>query len=1377
MADGSDNVWNGTVSVSVKDDERINITEQKEYVVKLSTSNNAIVKTVKLIVIPQKVLNISYNHYSQQSGSEDSIGVSSISTSVLKPDTNGILAINLFPNFAAYEKIEISGIGDDGSYVLLQQMIKVGESFKNAPLGYSSERNNELLTIYPTQSLRNDGGMIYVRTKLLANVNDGVNFPILVRVYQKDGTVLDATCVIVSETVNKAEISFKDGSKEAVIVRGGTLEFNVIVNEDEELGNIELSDYNTSVTTQLKDGDTLNYYYNRNNYEIINGKKVYKITLSAGVNAEIDDDGYVRIQTEMIRIINKKEERAYDYANVRIVDFVVEKIEISGAARDVNVFESYVGLDRTLKFNITLSKVPTTAEISGDIKNGVDRIKAAQEHFLTNFTLDGFTFKNESYEQYQINMGKGNNILLNLYDANSNPVYVDGKVVNNEYFTFKDENVSATSVTVLGSKVGTTKMLLKFDYLLPETTNALTYSYEFSIKTIIYQDEDTPIQINTTEEFLQYMNAQSTQSGEKESYILMNDIYLENFTPIASTDLIASLDGNNKVITIKNFNTSNADQTLNLALFNTVSDGTTLKNLTVNLFELEDIIVDESVTTDVNVAGLFINNEGIIYNCEVVCLDLNSNGTTPTYVDGNGIRVYFNKNAKAQPKQDGTSVVIAGFGINNQAEGKITNSRVGSESFKRVVDQETSINITSKHFNIVGQGEMAGFVANNKGLISASAFTNAKISNFASSDAATAGFVLNNEINAKILSSYARGYQSAEEVGLYSYSNGGISANGISAGFVYKNYAEISDCYAKINLTETGMTSSRLVSGFVYQNNNGGVISRCYAASNINSSENDLTTRKMPFSGVDQWDNSTQNGEFNNCYYIVIDYDTESILEEQYSSGAYAMSAAQLAQDDFYGFNFNLNSDYDGVWRFENGSPELISANHVAISVRYLVENYNGVVGARIFPYVEGYEYGSIINPIIIKSADEFNRAFGKTNNANINDSTAIKQNYDSSSSNAFGNYRLVADIDFDETTNVGSVKITSANMALTTKNDAEVSGIFDGNGFILKNVDISSNQNDQSLGLFSAITDGAIFKNVNITVRQVGNTDKSQVGVVCGKLLNSAIINVNVAPVDSTGDNRSEVVGANIVGGVVGLVQGASRLSNLTSSISVTSSYSTSKNYSNSSLDFKELGYSGGIAGIVDISYNSLSSAQVNKLYVHGKDVVVSGYNVGGIFGYMGSGTTAEDILFEVSGAIGDFNQQLVTTGNVLGGIVGINYGSISEARMEHEKDVQLQIENSLGGYYSSTASKIGHTGLFVKSDKSNVEVDYAGGLIGKMMAGDLENCYSKVDIVLPEAKFAGGIIGYNESNGQFLQIYAFNDVDAKDVGGIIGKNNGNPT
>ena len=624
------NVFRGTIYISVQDSERINVTERKEYSIKLSTSNNDVIKTVKLTVIPQKVVNIAYNHYSQKEGSGESITINPISTSVLKPGVNGILAINLFPNFAAYEKIEISGLGDNGKYVLLQQMFKDEQVFKVANYGYSSERNNELLTIYPTSKLRSDGGMIYVRTKLSEDVKDGEYFPILIKVYQKDGKILPATCTIVSETVNKADIAFEDGSKEAVLVRGDTVKFYVTVNEDEELGSVTLTNYNSSSTQ----GDFLNL--NRGNYTIENGKKVYEITISAGVNAEINDDGVVQIETVMNRFINGKYEHAYDYATVRIVDFVVEKIGISGAPRDVDVFESYVGLEKTLKFDITLSKIPTATSTNSAITDGIARIRTAQENFLSDFT-----YESNAGGRYEINKGKGNNILLNLFDANGNPVYVNGVVVNNEYFTFKDK--SATSVKVLGTKAGTTNMSLKFNYLLPGTTEELTYSYNFKIQTKIYQDEDTPIQINTAEEFLYYMNATTTQSGEAESYILMNDIYLENLTPIANTNLIASLDGNNKIITIKSFNGVVNNGSLNIALFNTISEGTTLKNLTINLFELEDIIIDEQTTSRVNIAVLFIYNYGIVYNCEVACLDLKSsdnelvewqNYTKPTSADG-----------------------------------------------------------------------------------------------------------------------------------------------------------------------------------------------------------------------------------------------------------------------------------------------------------------------------------------------------------------------------------------------------------------------------------------------------------------------------------------------------------------------------------------------------------------------------------------------------------------------------------------------------------------------------------------------------------------------------------------------------------------------
>ena len=106
------------------------------------------------------------------------------------------------------------------------------------------------------------------------------------------------------------------------MVRGDTVKFYVTVNENEELGNVTLTNYDNSTI----EGDFLNF--NRGNYTIENGKKVYTITISAGVNAEINGDGIVQIETVMNRFINGKYEHAYDYATVRIVDFVVEKIVV-----------------------------------------------------------------------------------------------------------------------------------------------------------------------------------------------------------------------------------------------------------------------------------------------------------------------------------------------------------------------------------------------------------------------------------------------------------------------------------------------------------------------------------------------------------------------------------------------------------------------------------------------------------------------------------------------------------------------------------------------------------------------------------------------------------------------------------------------------------------------------------------------------------------------------------------------------------------------------------------------------------------------------------------------------------------------------------------
>lgn len=155
----------------------------------------------------------------------------------------------------------------------------------------------------------------------------------------------------------------------------------------------------------------------------------------------------------------------------------------------------------------------------------------------------------------------------------------------------------------------------------------------------------------------------------------------------------------------------------------------------------------------------------------------------------------------------------------------------------------------------------------------------------------------------------------------------------------------------------------------------------------------------MPFSGNNARGDSMQLGKFTNCYYYVQNYDTETLLEEKYSTGAYAILASLVDSDLLYGFAYTsdskelIGSAVDGIWRYVNGEITLTSANEIAISVRYLIENYNGQEGARRFPYVTNYEYGSSKNPIIIRTADEFNRAFGQETGLKENAYYAISQN------------------------------------------------------------------------------------------------------------------------------------------------------------------------------------------------------------------------------------------------------------------------------------------------------------------------------------------------------------------------------------------------
>ncbi len=1428
------------VFISVKSDVRKTISTTRQFAIKIYDEDKKVVSVLNLTLIPQEVVSISNSHYAANNEVESGFSINTTPTSVLRPGKNGLLAINLYPEYAAYSKIEIeSAIINDNYYVLFEQMVaKEQNNYQNASgiIGYSSERDTNKLTIYYSDQLANDGGMVYVRTKIIESVPDGVYFPITIKVYPADETkeIKTSTFVLASETINKAQITV-DGKKDAVVSRGNSIEFEISVNEDQELTDIRVLNHDKNSADNC---DYINLIYNRTEYEISNGKKIYKGIINVGLNAELNGDGVVKIQTIMRKTINGKLEEEYDSITLSIVDFTIDGMYIEGNQEDDNVFVAPIQLRQDITFGFKLSKTPTYNSSNLVEKAAVERIESNKAMFLKNIALDVeynqylyainkdlVTFKTDEvtdgYSKDISNTENKANIAYSLYYKNTNSKYFDENGVknSNNYFDIiidKDENdkpLSSRTFAINGLRTGTIPMQIKIAYTLPSDHNVTNYfTYDFVIKVQTYEDEDTPIAITNEEEFIRYMNATTTESGEPANYILMNDLYLTDFTPIANTEMIASLDGNNKIITIRNFNISsmlnnNANQTLNLALFQTVGENTTLKNLTINLYELEDIIIDEEKVSNVNVAGLFIDNYGIIYNCEVTALnlwkaynsevlaskgistieqeDLNKSYKPATYSDGYGIRVYFSAENIGKLKKDSTIVQIAGLGIKNFAAGRITNSRVGNTTFTKVFmtsvanNQSQDYVITAEHLTLLGQADIAGVVLSNEGVIASSFFSNGYITNLAVSGTAskTAGFAIYNAYGGIITGSYVKSFKKASELNGKFYTDGGIYSEGISAGFVYENSSEITDCYA--NLLLGGSLSGRLVSGFVYSNTNSGNIERCYSAATITGK---LTTR-MPFSGNNAKGDSMQLGKLTNCYYFVTNYDSETLLEEKYSTGAYAILASLVDRDLLYGFAYTSDSkslegsSIDGVWRYINGEINLSSANSVAISVRYLIENYNGVEGSRRFPYVNEYKYGSKNNPIIIRTADEFNRAFGQETNLKENAYYAISQFYNKNDGTVFGNYRLVSHIDFNNVVNIASTKIASSLMALTGKSN--IGGLFDGNGLTISNIEIALSE-QENVGLFGQVINGAVFKNANLTVKQVNAGNGVNVGGVAGLVSSSSLINISLEATNLKGENRSEITGKNVVGGIAGLVQGDCKLSNLSSSISVISNYRGENEYKRGQIDCSNLSYAGGIAGIIDIyktageSSVSVDYAQVNKLNVSGESIIIEAYYVGGVIGHLGKSTKASDLRFEISGD-SNFEQHISSTGNTAGGIVGVNFGDLSEIRIEHEDDVQKQIEDSVAGYYKNSSVKYGHTNLFYDVETTNdVNIEYVGGLVGQMLAGNLINSYSKVDVSLPTADYAGGLIGYNTSNGIFDQVYALGDVDGKIAGGLIGKNEG---
>ncbi|MBQ3214319.1 MAG: hypothetical protein IJB10_04895, partial [Clostridia bacterium] len=554
----------------------------------------------------------------------------------------------------------------------------------------------------------------------------------------------------------------------------------------------------------------------------------------------------------------------------------------------------------------------------------------------------------------------------------------------------------------------------------------------------------------------------------------------------------------------------------------------------------------------------------------------------------------------------------------------------------------------------------------------------------------------------------------------------------------------------------------------------------------------------------------------------VIDLEgSESVagVNEFINSSSFNNFSFDTSIDNFNGFE---GQSTGGVWaRYlvstgKHGYPDLISANTIAISCRVInvTKTNNSETNTYYYTYVDGYDIGSYNNPYIVSSFEQYN---------NIFKDVIGEQSYNENITTKFtGNIRLIKNIDFMSSEEVYSTSVEYTSLINQTS-------IFDGNYLAMYNIKLSDISSGKSaFGLFKDIYYSAV-KNLTLVVDSVNAGNTTAVGTLAGAIVNSNISNITLA---ASTDDTGIVTGNNYVGALAGIIISSSEtdlytVANIKSNLAivgsnpetelisaVTSSFqiweqvkptSSSSGLSevNNNLRLHRLPtkyyYAGGIAGFVDLNQkienpNSIELTTPNMYNVHvGKFIantilsdddvsydrvvsVISNY-AGGLFGFIGSQTFVECAEFI---AIQENENQFISANEIAGGIVAVNFGKISQSYLSFDKDTVIDLNNSILDYVNKdTTAKITlNSSLF-----ANNTPKYIGGIAGinvgngsSLGAGNIVDCYNRLDVKNIYAKGVGGIVGATYI-GQISNVYTtaslmgdLTDSNTK-MGGIIGK------
>lgn len=306
-------------------------------------------------------------------------------------------------------------------------------------------------------------------------------------------------------------------------------------------------------------------------------------------------------------------------------------------------------------------------------------------------------------------------------------------------------------------------------------------------------------------------------------------------------------------------------------------------------------------------------------------------------------------------------------------------------------------------------------------------------------------------------------------------------------------------------------------------------------------------------------------------------------------------------------------------------------------------------------------------------------------------------------------NYYLTKDIRGGSTTNCN----------IYFYKNSVLKGVFDGNNKVISNINIVVETDTDAIHLFKTIESGAVIKNVtfnNITIQTLEGKQYTNVSLIAGN--NEGTIE-NVHIINSKIQTTCETAGFAIIN------NGEINHCSLLDCDIIAKGYTENKDESSNTRAVETPGVACNVAGIAITNNKTIFNVSIYEAEITAT-TKYSDIKAAGVAAFNNAGASITNSFIRSSLVKAVTSSGSTQKYSIVGGFVAENSGLIKECYLTHNASTSRAVEANNVASAQTTSKRL----------------SVAGGIVGKMKAGNISKCYVSSASIIAEYK-ASGIIG----------------------------------